>query len=350
MVMYRQSTVDHRLTVTTKFSRRGHCRPSPLRNEMKEVDERDVRVVRVQKNLFEAPLEFFAQMPPEFLEIIAFTSGKGMSAADPIVLSGHTAPQFRLLLSAFAAYPQLDFRKFSLFQLLSLSELSCHYGLQNLRSWCLGAFFTVVNCQESPLRTASHLVVFRMMKLALTFRHRPSVFCIQDQWVRRLLLHELPALPALLLAEQYGLRHLLGHAYYAYLIHVGPRMLEVCDPSFEHLSMKQKMHLLEGYHSLLVYSKHLYATAPILEQAKGCKFHSRCISAWKIRWGSAAEHPSTASDNDVVSRLSHIRKILEDDFPLSVCLTPECRILALESVSKKLTEFTSNLHHHFDLA
>ena len=214
----------------------------------------------------------------------------------------------------------------------------------------MGAFFTVVNCQESPLRTASHLVVFRMMKLALTFRHRASILSIQGQWVRRLLLHELPALPALLLAEQHGLRHLLGHAYYAYLIHVQRRMLEVCDPSFKHLSMKQKMHLLEGYHSLLVYSKHLYATAPTLEQAKGCNFHAQCISAWKMRWGSAAEHPCTASDIDVVSRLSHIEKILENDLVLGVYLTPECRILALESVSKKRTEFTSNLHHHFDLA
>ncbi|KIK08101.1 hypothetical protein K443DRAFT_610346 [Laccaria amethystina LaAM-08-1] len=350
MVMYRQYAMDHRLAVSTKISRRGRCRPSPLRNEVKEMDESDIRVVRVQNNLFEAPLEFFSQMPPEVLEIIAFHSGKGMSSADPIVLSGHTAPQFRLLLSAFNAYPQLDFRKFSLFQLLSLSELSCHYGLQNLRSWCLGAFFTVVNCQDSPLRTASHLLVFRMMKLALTFRHRASVLSIQNQWVRRLLLHELPALPALLLAEQHGLRHLLGHAYYAYLIHVRPRLLEVCDPSFKHLSIKQKMHLREGYHSLLVYSKHLYATAPTLERAKGCKFHMQCVSAWKMWWGSAAERPCAAPDIDIISRLSHIEKILEDDSLLGVYLTSECRILALESVSKKQTEFTSNLHHHFDLA
>ena len=53
MVMYRQFTIDHRLAITRKFSRRGRCPPSPLRNEMKEVDESDTRVVRVQKNLFE---------------------------------------------------------------------------------------------------------------------------------------------------------------------------------------------------------------------------------------------------------------------------------------------------------
>lgn len=69
-----------------------------------------------------------------------------------------------------------------------------------------------------------------------------------------------------------------------------------------------------------------------------------------MRWDSAVECPCTASDIDVVSRLSHIGKILEDDLLLGVCLTPECRILALEAVSKKRTEFTSNLHHHFDLA
>lgn len=205
---------------------------------------------------------------------------------------------------------------------------------------------------DTPLRTASNETFLRALRLAILYRRPDISSSIQVKWLTRILWHELSPLPAILFADKYDFRSLLSHAYYTHMVDLGGRLTNsafLADSS-SILNRRQKTHILAGHLSLSTYWKRLRMTPPSFQQAPQCNLHRQCCAAWKMRWSVACSRPCAISDADVLRRLRCIEDVLKEDVLLKVCLAPQCRTSALESISRKRTEISNHLHHHFDLS
>lgn len=231
-----------------------------------------------------------------------------------------------------------------------MAELSHTYGLTNVLEWSMRALTAIANSQPSPLRTVPSHVFVRMVKLAMSTQKHNLVQSIQVKWITRIHWHELSPVPALLFADQQGIRHLLSHAYYVHLVAQEPELhqtkrLNARSP----LSPTQHQHLLSGFYSLQAYYKRLSATAPAFPRSKECPNHMQCVKGWDMRWAVAMARSYSVAKVDILNLLRVVQKFLEVDMLLSVCLTAKCRLLALDSVAKTREDMANNLHHHFDL-
>ncbi|KAG2010023.1 hypothetical protein CC2G_012880 [Coprinopsis cinerea AmutBmut pab1-1] len=279
--------------------------------------------------------------------------GVGASRDKPIYLRGPTITQFRHLLYASTVYPAIDLNSLSLEQVLSIAEWAFNFGLTHLKTWSQKAMSSLfIPAANSPLRTASNDIFFRALRLASLYRLPEVSSAVQVKWITRILWHELSPVPAIILADRCDFRSLLSHAYYTHMVELGVRLTEsnfISDPS-SILTRKHRTHLLAGYHSLSAYWKHLRISPPPFEQAPQCKLHRQCCAAWKMRWSVACSRPCSIPEMDVLRRLRFVEDLLKEDMLVEVCLASGCRALALDSISKKRTDISNNLHHHFDLA
>ncbi|KAF8963021.1 hypothetical protein BDZ97DRAFT_1066592 [Flammula alnicola] len=325
--------------------------PQRHQKPVQQKDERRaLRFVLVDDTLFKVPEGFFQQMPLEIQEFVKFSSGLGSKPEAPIRLVGHTNDQFKQILTAYNAYPSLDVHALTLDHLLTIGELSLRYGLRDLARWFLPAFKATVTSHRTPLRTASNYVYVRTLKLAIGYRSAELCSSIQSKWVTRMYWGELRPLAGMLLADMYGMRDLLGHTYYVYLMMAEPRMRS--GPGLDEsggLNSKQRTHILAGYYSLRTYWRQLQEHPPEFEAATECTSHLQCVRVWKIRWTTMLGRPCPLPEVDVLGRLVFMERSLRDDILLEGCLTPPCKALALQAVSAKREQVSRHLHHHFDL-
>ena len=246
--------------------------------------------------------------------------------------------------------PSLNTRLMTLDQILTIGELSIRYNLAVLMQWFLPVLEDLVLSPATPLRKSSNVVYIRLMQLAMRYKRKDLVASISSKWVSRMHWGELDPLSALLFADMYGLRDLLGHACYVYLMSAEERIRssEPIDPK-ERLCPRQLTYIMAGYHSLRTYHRHLRLTPPDITAAPRCKDHTKCIAVWKFRWSAAMSRPCSLPDVDVLGHLVFIEQFLREDTLLKACLTPACKEAALKAVSEKRDMIARQLHHHFDL-
>lgn len=235
-------------------------------------------------------------------------------------------------------------------RLCSIAEVAYLYSFKSLQSWALDGLSAVVNSPNTILRSASSAMFARVLRLAIIYNQRTLSISIQSKWMSRIHWHELPPTPAILFADEFGLRYLLSHAYYVHLVNVSSRIsnierIDVDSP----LSPSQNLHVLCGYYSLSAYWKHLQHDPTSFEPSEECRSHEQCLIAWKARWAVAADQHSPFPTVDVFNRLVSLETRLRADELLNVCMTRSCKIAALYSIRKKRGEISGCLHHHFDL-
>lgn len=333
----------------------AHSLERPTPTPTLQRDSKATCSVSIQGATFEVPRAFIRQMAPE-KRPHSQSHGAGESRENPIYFQGPTIPQFRSLIHAFGLYPAIDINRLSLDQALSIWELAHVYGISSLISWSAQTMSLLfVATANSPLRTSSNEAFLRALRLAILY-HLPEVCnAIQVKWMTRLVWRELSPIPAILFADKYNFRHLLGHAYYVYMTELGTRLNErgrFLKDTTSPLNRSQRVHILAGHLSLSNYWKHLRLTPPPIPEHPTCKLHKQCCAAWKMRWAAACSRPCRESvpEMDVLRRLRAIEEELKQDSILHSCLTPECRIGALGSIAQKRSDIANNLHHHFDLS
>jgi len=260
--------------------------------------------------------------------------------------------------------PSLDPKKLALDELFSVAELSLQFQLIQLKLWAIGALDTVLNGPNSPLRNAPNQTFIRALRVAHAYNRMDLSTSIQRKWITRLHWRELSPLPALLLAEQLELRNLLSHAYFIHLVSL-PKVAQHCQaegaliseqpskpfPLTSPLTMQQRTHLLAGFYSLTAYWKWLRTNPPSITRSPQCKRHQQCLAAWRTRWIVACEKVNPdPSDADIFQKLKVVEEALKEDRLVQACLTPDCWTEALHAISRKRTEASNHLHHHFDLS
>ncbi|KAJ7490533.1 hypothetical protein FB451DRAFT_1389312 [Mycena latifolia] len=305
--------------------------------------EDDLRVIRVQNMRFKVNPSILRAGSPVFKTILK-------SGDSPIVLSGHTASQFRTFLWAVYAQPLPSAKNLPIARLCSIAEVAFKYEFNSLKLWSMDGIKTLVNSPNTLLRTAPSETFVRLVRLALLYRDSDLSRSVQSKWLTRIHWHDLPPTPAIVVADAYDLRHLLCHAYYVHLVNMQPRItrrqsIDAGSP----LTPTQNLHIFCGYHSLLASWRQLQEAAPAFTRATKCAEHSRCLVAWNARWALEIGRPTTLSPVDVLCRLLFMERHLEADEVLKECMDADCRLEALDAITKKRAEISDNLHHHFDL-
>lgn len=234
--------------------------------------------------------------------------------------------------------------------LLSIAEIALKYSFKALKTWAIDGVQTLVTSHDTPLRTAPTEIFIRMLRLSLIY-HRPDLgVSIQNKWITRIHWHELPPVPAILMADMHDLQYLLSHALYVHMVNMAPRIaagkrIDGDSP----LTPNQNLHIFCGYNSLAAYWTHLRSEAPAFVAAPKCASHDLCKAAWEQKWFEVMKGPMVYLNVDVLRRLMFVGSVLEEDRFLKVCMKEGCLRSALESVSRKRTDISNNLHHHFDL-
>ncbi|PPQ78737.1 hypothetical protein CVT25_010740 [Psilocybe cyanescens] len=306
--------------------------------------------VRVEDSLFKVPETFFRQMPQEIQEHTKFSSGLGKTPEKPILLVGHSNHQFRQFLDSYNSYPSLDSQSIDIDNLLTIGELSYLYQQRHLAHWFMPIFKEFVTSHQTALRKATNSIYVRAMKLGMAYGSRELCSSISTKWITRMHWRELDPLSALLFADTYGMRELLSHACYIYLMLVYRRIQLSQDiDSKGLLTPRQKTHVMSGYHSLSAYWNHLRLNPPDFEPDPVCGSHSQCVGAWRLRWLAAAEKEYPLPEVDVLGRLMYIERCLREDMLVGVVLNRACKASALRVVSVKREMVSRQLHHHFDL-
>jgi len=247
--------------------------------------------------------------------------------------------------------PSLDVNSFTLDHILTVGELSIHYGLRDLMEWFYPAFRHLILSRHSPLRTMQNTFYVRMMKLALQMKSTDLLGAIQASWANRINSGGLSPLWALLFADMYGLHDLLGHACYAYLICVHSCIENgQCFNERRLLKPRQTLYILSGYHSLQTYWTHFGRHPPEFQADPECALHTQCIQVWKQRWSIFLSRiKGRFPEVDVLNRLGLMLQLLTDDAILNICLSPSCRTSALDALTRKRDRVSHQLHHHFDI-
>lgn len=310
--------------------------------------------VKVQESIVMVPKSLFDQIPPEIRNSLFFSNGNGLSFHEPIHLHGPTVLQLRHLIHAFTNYPNLDIHNIPLDQLFNIAELACQYGLANIKSWVLRGVEAVLNRGDTPLRTGPNELFIRALRIATSYNYLPLRNSIEAKWITRLYWNQLSPLPALLEADKLGLPNLQRNSYYLHMVERATMgdIVEYCrqsPSSSSPLSHEQRTHLLEGYYSFAAYWKKTSLSPPDFMPSPECVGHAQCLAAWRMRWVMACSQPSLTPEVDVLKRLVGVETVLKGDEVLMACLDGACRMSALASISRKRTEVSRSLHHHFDL-
>lgn len=166
---------------------------------------------------------------------------------------------------------------------------------------------------------------------------------------------------AMVCGEQLGLRDLLAHGCYTYLLSVKARIEEalrspagLSRKSIQDerglLTTRLLTYVLSGYYSLRAFWAHLSSHPLEFESGEGCAKHSQCVGAWKLRWIAATrDKPCPLAEVDVLKRLMWLELCLAGDLLLGVCMETRCKSRALEALKRKRELVSRQLHHHFDL-
>jgi len=214
---------------------------------------------------------------------------------------------------------------------------------------------------EPALRNAKSDIYFRLLRLAVIYNSLEVSVSIQSKWVSRLHWGELRPVWAMVCGEQLGLRDLLAHGCYTYLLSIGARIKEALGTpeGLTHNSIQDErgllttrllIYVLSGYHSLRAFWAHLASHPLEFEPAEGCGNHTQCVSSWKLRWVAAIrDRPCSLDEVDVLKRLVWLELNLAGDLLLGVCMETRCKARALEAVKRKRELVSKQLHHHFDL-
>lgn len=234
---------------------------------------------------------------------------------------------------------------------MTVGELSIRYGLRDLAQWFLPAFRNLIIGPHSPLHSTPNYVYVRMMKLVLQMKNVHLIGVIQASWANRIHTRELTPVSALLLADMYGLRDLLGHACYAYLMSVYPRVEKgICFDERRFLNSRQKLYIQAGYHSLRTYWQKFGRDPPQFEPNPECILHTQCVCVWKQRWWFFLKRANNRfPEADVLNKLGLMLQLLTGDAILSACLSSSCRSAALNGLTKKRDRVSHQLYHHFDV-
>ena len=191
----------------------------------------------------------------------------------------------------------------------------------------------------------------RMMKLALQTKSVELTGVIQASWANRIHSKELSPIWALLFADMHGLRDLLGHACYAYLMSVLGKIergQDFNEPKL--LKPRQAVYIQAGYHSLRACWELSGRHPPEFDGDPGCVLHSQCVRAWKQRWSTLLGRLEDRFPVvDVLNRLGLMLQLVKDDAVLAICLSSSCRTAALQALMRKRDRLTHQLHHHFDI-
>ncbi|KAK7048740.1 hypothetical protein R3P38DRAFT_2606637 [Favolaschia claudopus] len=327
---------------STPYSMMNSECPIPLRRTLSYPGDDD-RVIRVQNMRFKVNANILRAGSSAFKNIFK-------SQDSPVVLSGHTAAQFRAFLWAVYAHPLPTAKTLDIPRLCSIAEVSFKYGFDSLKRWSMDGIRTKVNAPNTPLRTAPSETFVRLIRLALLYRDADLSRSIQSKWLTRIHWHDLPPVPAILIADAYDLRHLLCHAYYVHLVDVSALIADgkrLMDDSL--LSPTQTLHVFCGYHSLSALWRQLQETPPTFSAHPQCTSHARCQVVWAARWALETGRSWAFAPVDVLCRLLFMERHLEMDELVKSCMTEGCRREALDAIARKRGEVSDNLQHHFDL-
>jgi hypothetical protein len=164
-----------------------------------------------------------------------------------------------------------------------IAEITNKYHFVTLEGWAVEAIHRVLSGVHGPpvfaLNTSDRLS--RVLEISIICNHIRLRDSVVAQWTSRILRRELEPAPALVVADKYNLRMLLGVAYYIQLMEVGTSFSKD-----NKLNREQRIRLMSGHWSLVNLWDELRVTSPKFEKgANGCVYHNAgCVSIWAAKW------------------------------------------------------------------
>jgi hypothetical protein len=150
--------------------------------------------------------------------------------------------------------------------LVKIAEITNKYHFGSLEGWAIEAIYKVLSGKYGeplqPLKTSDRLA--RVLEASILCGHNLLRDLVSDQWTASIITRELDAAPALLIADKYDLRMLLGCAYYMQLMMIGTNFSRE-----DGLSRDQRIRLISGHLSLVNLWERLRITPPKFEKVSG---------------------------------------------------------------------------------
>jgi len=234
-------------------------------------------------------------------------------------------------------------------QLVRIAEITNKYHFCSLEGWAVEAMHKVLSgVYGSPtfVPTTSDRLS-RILEMSIICNHTKLRDFVVARWTSLILSRELEPTIALLVADKYCLRLLLGVAYYVQLMAVGNGFV-VNDG----LSREQRIRLMSGHWSLVNLWDRLRVSPPKFEKgANGCVYHNNgCVSIWTAIWLEVGKSEKTLAFGtaDVMGRLRCMEEQLSWNQELATSLTPQCRKAALAALQEVVKDVEERLADHFD--
>lgn len=346
-------------------------------------------VIQIENTLFRVHKFLLARDSSAFGDMLTLPEYKGVTMLEgssdlyPIRLYGESSDRFRILLSILYALPS-EIGKFrdsplgseGVDTLCAIACITNKYHFTSTETWAINTIYDRLAGTDKvfePNISWTSARMGRVLEAARLCGHSDLENAIVFLWKKRLTQEEVSPGPALAIADKYGIRSLVGAAYYTQLMQMRPGFVtieeEKCrtakvegdvttevigeglDEDFVQLSAEQRIRLLSGYWSLTrLWKYELSRRAPNFAKPDGCTYHQHgCLSTWTMGWIDTAVSPAMFDypPADVIGRLQRMESVLSGDPSLQTALTPQCLRRAMAAVKATIEKVRDSLPDHF---
>lgn len=272
--------------------------------------------------------------------------------------------------ATLSKFPQEDTEAHRIFQVGGFVR---DLGIAHLTLW-IQDLAVKASQTQSFMNACSTEIFEKLYDIAHEMNDMDTQERLVKHWAKRVFHPEgggLPAVPAILFAEQYGasttnaasegLKELMGVAYYMHLVFNVPDLhvllkdgLATSFRAHLKLGQPQRVKLLGGFYSLVSFWKTFRENPLVLPSPSGdngCSRaqHTKCNAVWRRRWSLAIgwERIMRVHSADVLGLIKCLRDQLANDDETKTGLTPACRQAGLDLLTRKCEEMKENLSLHF---
>jgi len=238
----------------------------------------------------------------------------------------------------------------SLERVINIAHLANKYGIVSYETWALERLLELA--QIGVLRSASPELCARALNIAALCDYDTLLDTIIRRLVPRILWSDMNCQAILQVAQDRGLRKVMGVIYYKELIDLENASSENRKAN-RHIFPtewpgEKRARFLAAHRSLVNLWESVRTTPPCFFES-GCQGHVECLTTWTDLWLAAASSPHTTrhASSDVLGRLKAMMIILKKSMSELHPIALECTLSALESITILRDDITANLMDHF---
>ncbi|KAJ7069328.1 hypothetical protein C8F01DRAFT_1015139 [Mycena amicta] len=312
-------------------------------------------VVRVANMRFKVRGSLLANASPVLEDILARHLQGSLSDCAIVLIAD--PDEFRALCWALYASPQALAEPLqdhdSVSRFLLLAAIARQFRCTTLSTSANAALLNTIS-NSFFADSCSSSLFSRLVDTAIRTHHTALLSVTLAAWTARLRTGSAPCVPAIVAADLHELAGLRGIAYY---FHVQTMLAEsgttqrgatvFQTAQLAKLNNGQVMRLLSGHWSLVSLCEQLRRSPVAFPCA--CDRAGGCTKVCVERWGVVArsERVTGIRAAALLTLLSTMQQLLVADVELKTSMCAECRVLAIEALTKRARELEDGLADHF---